>query len=125
MTTVIAPSHFLQGSLHASTIVRIQGRVEGNLFSDEGIYVEPSGFAKGEIHAKEVVIQGRFEGRIVADHVMICLGGRCFGEIESHTLKIESKGHFEGRRRIIEPQWEKPEKTRKPIEPFDTEAVLL
>jgi cytoskeletal protein CcmA (bactofilin family) len=125
MTTFIATQMLIQGSLHTSKPIKVAGRIEGQLTCDESIHIDAGGFVKGSIVADEVIVQGFCEGIIHCNHLVIRAGGHFKGDVCSRFLSVEAKALFEGTRRMQSDDSDNAKNARKPIEPFETDTILL
>lgn len=126
MTSFIASHASFQGTIQTNEPLKIQGIVEGKILSDSSVWIESKGVIKGEICAQEVIIEGKCEGEITCEHLILKAYSHFKGDVKSLHLSMEAKALFEGKRTLLvrdEPPTSK--KQRKPIEPFDTENVLL
>ena len=74
----------------------VDGSFEGVIESNTSVTVGKNGNIKGDITAKQLVVQGYIEGSINASIVEIKSVGRVNGSIEAGELVIEAKGVFEG-----------------------------
>ena len=68
--------------------------------SKKNVNVGKNGHVKGNILAKQIIIQGKVDGTIEADRVHIKAAGHVVGTITSGELIIEAKGIFEGDSKI-------------------------
>ncbi|EDP59718.1 Ccm2-related protein [Vibrio sp. AND4] len=64
--------------------------VEGTLIIAE------SGRVKGDIYAKQLIVNGLLDGNSHAEHIQILPKGRVSGKIWSNNLSIEPGGRFFG-----------------------------
>lgn len=82
--------------MNLSCNLYVDGEFEGVIHSQKEVNIGKNGHVNGDVHAKRVVVQGFFEGKIDAQRVEIKAAGRVRGSIESAELVIEAKGIFEG-----------------------------
>ncbi|CAE6966867.1 Polymer-forming cytoskeletal [Vibrio sp. B1ASS3] len=64
--------------------------VEGTLI------VAESGRVKGDIYAKQLIVNGLLDGNCHAEHIQVLAKGRVSGKIWSNNLSIEAGGKFFG-----------------------------
>lgn len=64
--------------------------VEGTLV------VAESGRVKGDIYAKQLIVNGLLDGNCHAEHIQVLAKGRVSGKIWSNNLSIEPGGKFFG-----------------------------
>ncbi|AFL68167.1 bactofilin family protein [Sulfurospirillum barnesii] len=125
MTSFIAFKSSFEGSIRSKEPLKIQGEIKGDIFCDTSVWIESKGYVFGEIHAKEVIVQGICEGNIFCENLIIKTYGSFKGNVKSTWLSMETKARFEGQRTLCMTEDKTSQKQRKPIEPFDTETVLL
>ncbi len=58
--------------------------------------VAESGRVKGDIFAKQLIVNGIVEGNCRAEHIQILANGRVKGKVWSNNLSIEPGGKFFG-----------------------------
>lgn len=86
-----------KGALTFEGTVRIDGRLEGQIFTKDTLVVGESAQVKAEIHAGTVVIGGTVQGNVVAERrIEIHASGRLFGNVSTPSLVIEEGVVFEG-----------------------------
>jgi cytoskeletal protein CcmA (bactofilin family) len=85
------------GSLSFDGTVRIDGKFEGHVQTDDTLIVGETGHLIAEVSAGTVVCMGRIEGTIVASKkVEIHSNSRVVGNIKSPALYIELGGVLDG-----------------------------
>ena len=95
-TTIIAAGTKIKGEFQGNSIVRIDGKLLGNINSTSLLVIGETGRVEGEIISKKVTILGQFLGSIYCDEVEIKSGGKVIGKITADTLVIERGSFFEG-----------------------------
>ncbi len=86
-----------KGSLTFEGTVRIDGRLEGEVFTKDTLVVGEGATVHATIKAGVVIISGAVHGNITADKkVQIHSCGRLFGNISTPSLTIEEGVIFEG-----------------------------
>lgn len=86
-----------KGTLTFEGTVRIDGRLEGEIFTKDTLVVGEGAQVSAAIHAGMVVISGTVRGNIVAERkIEIHASGRLFGNISTPSLVIEEGVVFEG-----------------------------
>lgn len=96
--TVLGEETRWQGDLHVGKEgLRIEGTVEGTLFSEGDVVVAPTGFVKGTLQVRNLSVGGRVEGVV---RVMGCLAihrtGWLEGEVEMGSLVVDEGGMLQG-----------------------------
>ena len=85
------------GSLSFEGTVRIDGKFEGQVNTDDTLIVGETGHVLADVQAGTVICMGRVEGTIVANKkVEIHANSRVVGNIESPALYIELGGILDG-----------------------------
>ena len=96
--TVIGSDHILSGELVSEENILVRGRVEGNISTSGSLFVEPSGYVKGDITAENVVVEGSVEGTvIVAQKFELRPAGRIQGDIRASVVSIAEDSFLRGR----------------------------
>ncbi|PIQ96637.1 MAG: hypothetical protein COV67_08485 [Nitrospinae bacterium CG11_big_fil_rev_8_21_14_0_20_56_8] len=85
------------GSLTFEGTVRIDGKFEGKVNTNDTLIVGETGSLSAEIIAGTVICKGRIEGAILAaERVELHSTGRVVGNIKSPALSIELGGILDG-----------------------------
>lgn len=86
-----------KGTLTFEGTVRIDGRLEGEIFTKDTLVVGEGAQVSATIHAGVVVISGTVHGNITAERkIDIHASGRLYGNISTPSLVIEEGVVFEG-----------------------------
>jgi len=86
-----------KGTLTFEGTVRIDGRLEGEIFTKDTLVIGEGAQVSAAIHAGVVVISGTVHGNITAERkVDIHASGRLYGNISTPSLVIEEGVIFEG-----------------------------
>ena len=93
--TVLAEGTTINGVIDAVAI-NIYGSFEGTLKSKNTVTIAEKGYAKGEIFAKTLVVNGTVDGTANCDTIEILEKGAFNGTIISEELIIEKGGFFQG-----------------------------
>ncbi len=99
-TTIIAEEVKIKGSLFTPGSIQIDGKVDGRINSEQIIIISRNGKVKGNIETLDIIIEGLFEGEIIArGKVEITSTGKLIGNIiQADTqLIIERGGMFKGK----------------------------
>ena len=95
--TILGREARFNGKLTFEGAVRIDGRFEGEIFTDDLLLVGPGAEVKAKLTVGSVVINGTVEGDIVAkSSVEIKAPGRLKGNITTPALVIEKGVIFDG-----------------------------
>ena len=66
VTTVLGDDVLFTGKIESRGALRIDGRVEGEIFAQDSVIVGPSGVVKANVNAASISISGQVDGSIVA-----------------------------------------------------------
>ena len=100
MNSTIGEGSVFEGKFYISGSLRIDGKFEGEIRTDEELVVGESGKVKTDIDAKSVVIAGVVIGNITAsDEVRLLETGKVLGDITAPSISIQRgvvlKGNME------------------------------
>jgi cytoskeletal protein CcmA (bactofilin family) len=89
---------YLKGDLHFSTSLRIDGNLDGNIYSDNGfLIVSHTSTVRGDIKAGVIMIAGKVFGNISASKkVELFSGAEVIGSIRAPVFRMEDNVKFEG-----------------------------
>ncbi|MGM9997719.1 bactofilin family protein [Campylobacter lanienae] len=96
-TTIISEGAYIKGELACSSVLYIEGHIDGMIKSSNTVVIGKNGKVTGIITASKVVVNGIFEGNIDSGSVEILSGGFVLGDICSGSLSIEVGGRFDGK----------------------------
>lgn len=123
--TVIGPKVSIKGEITANEPIRIEGSVEGDIHSQEAVYIGAQGTVTADVRAKEIQVLGKVTGNLQASG-KIHLGGhaRVEGDVTTPRLVVEENAFILGRITMIDqekkqktPSSPSPEsKSNKPIQ---------
>jgi len=96
--TLISAGTVLQGDVKSETDLRIDGTIQGNVYSSAKIVIGPTGHVEGNIEGRHADITGRVTGNITVEE-LLQLRGQCHveGNIQATTLQIDPTATFNGK----------------------------
>jgi len=96
----------IKGEITGSEDLTVDGPVEGKLQLTNGsLTVGPNGTVKADITAREVIVRGRVEGKILGrDRVQVSSTGYVTGEVQTQRLAIEDGAVLRGKVETGRPQ---------------------
>ena len=107
--SIIAPGAKFKGIISGHASVRISGHFEGEINSEQLVWVEKEGRIDGTINSPFVIIEGEIKGNIEsAEHVEFRTEGRVIGNINTAIITIAEGGFINGKIQM-------PRKEDKPI----------
>lgn len=96
--TMIAEGTTLKGDLHSNHDLRIDGVIQGNVFSSAKIVIGPSGKVEGHIEGRNADVSGKVNGNIQVSEILQ-LRAQCQvqGDIAAETLQVDPSAVFNGK----------------------------
>jgi cytoskeletal protein CcmA (bactofilin family) len=86
-----------KGSLNFDGTVRIDGKFEGQVFTNDTLIIGATGHLIAEISAGTIICMGLIEGKMIASKkVEIHANSRVIGNIKSPALYVELGGVLDG-----------------------------
>ena len=87
----------VKGEVRSESDIRIDGRIEGQLFCDAKVVIGATGFIQGTIRCKDAVIEGQVEGDIFVDNLLKRRqSAKLNGKIQTAKLIVEAGAVFTG-----------------------------
>jgi cytoskeletal protein CcmA (bactofilin family) len=89
----------IKGEVTGSEDLFVDGHVEGKLnLSNSSLTVGPNGEVKADIFAREVIVRGRVDGKIVGrEKIQLWSTGNVAGDLQTERLTIEDGAVLRGR----------------------------
>jgi cytoskeletal protein CcmA (bactofilin family) len=97
VTTIIPLGTCIIGGINAKGTVLINGKFEGVILDAEVVSIGLTGEIIGDVQAKNLIVNGLFDGKIDCDKIQILSKGKVIGEVRYNELEIEKNGQFEGK----------------------------
>ena len=98
INTLLGRGSEFEGKLTFEGTVRIDGKLSGEVFSDDVLVVGEGAVVQAEIDVGEIIIQGTVNGNIRAKRgIEIHAPGRVKGDLTTPSLQIDKGVIFEGR----------------------------
>ena len=99
--TIIASVASLRGDVVFSGVLRVDGRIAGDVtaepVADSEIHVGPTGSIEGAVTVARLIVEGTVIGPVVArERLELHAGGRLSGQISYRDLQIEHGASIEG-----------------------------
>jgi cytoskeletal protein CcmA (bactofilin family) len=93
------PDCKISGTIKFDGTMRIDGKVDGKIISDNGeLVIGETCTAKATINTKSAIIEGRVEGKITASgKVVLKKNAHFIGDLQAKTLVVEKGVVFAGR----------------------------
>lgn len=97
ISTLIGDGFTLTGELRGKLVVRIDGKVTGNINVENGIILGEKGVIVGDIETTSAIIYGTVNGNVKASQLEIKKTGKVNGDIKTETLEIEFGAQYNGK----------------------------
>ena len=98
ITTLLGRGTTFEGKLTFEGTVRVDGKLKGEVFSDDVLIVGEGAYVEAEIDIGEVIIQGTVVGNVHAKRsIEIHAPGRVKGDLHTPSLQVDKGVIFEGR----------------------------
>ena len=87
----------VEGKVKATTDIRIDGTIKGDLLCDAKVIIGPSGVVEGTVKCQNAMIEGRFDGILsVAELLNIRETAKVVGEVTYGKLIVQSGAVISG-----------------------------
>ncbi len=104
ISTIIGDGYIFTGELQGSSVIRIEGKIIGNVNVEGGVVLGEKGIIEGNIITKSAIIYGTVNGNLKATQLEIKKTGHVNGDIITDTLEIELGAQFNGKLNMQRPQ---------------------
>jgi cytoskeletal protein CcmA (bactofilin family) len=86
-----------RGTLMIEGTLLVDGEFEGDILNCECIVVGPYGHVRADVHVREAIVAGVFDGGIQAEErILLLSGARVKGDLTSHAIVMEEGVRFSG-----------------------------
>jgi cytoskeletal protein CcmA (bactofilin family) len=98
INTLLAPGTTFEGKLTFEGVVRIDGKLKGEIFSEDTLIIGEGAYVEAEIDIGEIIVQGTLVGNVRAKRgIEVLAPGRVKGDLHTPSLMVEKGVLFEGR----------------------------
>ena len=97
ISTIIGEGYTFTGEVQGSSVIRIEGKIIGNVNVDGGVVLGEKGNVDGDITSKTVIIFGIVNGNIKTTQLEIKKTGYVNGDITTDALEIELGALYNGK----------------------------
>ncbi len=104
ISTIIGEGYTFTGELQGSSVIRIEGKIIGNVNVEGGVVLGEKGNVEGDIITKSAIIYGTVNGNVKATQLEIKKTGHINGDITTDTLEIELGAQYNGKLNMQRPQ---------------------
>jgi len=97
ISTLIGEGFALTGELTGKSVIRIDGKITGNVKVLNGIILGEKGMIIGDIETGSAVLYGTVNGNVKVQQLEIKKTGKVNGDIKTETLEIEMGAQYNGK----------------------------
>jgi len=97
ISTIIGEGYTFTGEICGTSVIRIEGKVIGNIVVEGGVVLGENGNIEGDIFTKSAIIHGTLNGNVKAIQLEIKKSGCINGDITTDTLEIELGAQYNGK----------------------------
>ncbi|MEZ4398515.1 MAG: polymer-forming cytoskeletal protein [Kofleriaceae bacterium] len=98
INTLLGRGTSFEGKLTFEGSVRIDGKLKGEIFSDDTLIIGEGAYVEAEIDIGEIIVQGTLVGNVRAKRsIEVLAPGRVKGDLHTPSLMVEKGVLFEGR----------------------------
>ena len=91
----------ITGGIEIDGVLRIAGRVDGNIRADGQVLVAPGGVVEGDIMTRRAIVGGEMRGRILADELVVLRSGCTVqGDVVAPRIAVEEGATLNGNLRM-------------------------
>ena len=92
----------VEGKVKASTDIRIDGTIKGDLVCDSKVIIGPSGTIEGTVKCQNAVIEGSFNGILIVSELLnIRETAKVVGEVSYGKLIVQSGAVISGSYKVV------------------------
>jgi len=134
-TTLIAGNCELEGNVHFSDELLVNGIIKGNIYAEPGskavVRISEKGCVRGEIRVPRIIVNGEVFGDIWSDkHIELAAKAEVKGNVYYHLIEMVQGSRIDGqlvhlqngKQEVAEPQ---ELKTAKAAEKANEEAAIV
>lgn len=98
LNSIIGVDTVFTGTLKTKETTRIDGKIEGDVFSEGTLVIGQTGKIEGNVKSVNIIVAGEIKGDIkVTEKVEVVSTGRIFGNIRTKGLVIDEHAVFQGK----------------------------
>lgn len=96
ITTVVGNDMSFKGDIHGDGIIRIDGKVEGNISSKQGIILGEKAVVEGYLESDNIILFGHITGNVKSKELILKSTGSVHGDIVTDFLEVEMGCKYNG-----------------------------
>lgn len=95
--SIVAPDMTVTGDLSAEGVIRIEGRVTGNVTASSQILLSEGGVVEGDLRTREAVLGGEVRGTVTGEErIEVQASAVVHGDLVTPRLLIQEGGQVNG-----------------------------
>lgn len=94
--TVIAEHCTVEGDLTTQHSIKVDGKLKGTLRAEGRAIIGETGVVRGDVHAADLLVLGRLEGNVYAQHLHLQASAHIQGNISTDTLQVDPGARYQG-----------------------------
>jgi len=99
--SILAPGLRVVGAIESAGVLKIEGRLEGDVRGSTQVLIAPGGAVSGTVASEEVIVSGRVDGDITAtERIEVTAGGIVRGDVSAPRIVVHEGGEVNGRFRM-------------------------
>ena len=100
INTVLGSDINYKGDISGDSIIRIDGKVEGNISLKQGIILGEKAYVEGNMESDYIILFGHIKGNIKSKEIILKAAGTVEGDITTDALEIEMGCRYNGNLKI-------------------------
>jgi len=100
INTIIGNDIVFKGDILGESVIRIDGKVEGNISLKQGIILGEKAFVEGNMESDYIILFGHIKGNIKSKEIILKSTGTVQGDIVTDALEIEMGSRYSGNLKI-------------------------
>lgn len=101
VSAILGKDSRFTGTLSFEGTVRIDGKFQGEIFTEHSIIIAEGAIVEANIQATYVIISGNFKGQVKAYSIEIHNPAKVIGDLHAQYLRLEEGVFFEGTSNIV------------------------
>jgi cytoskeletal protein CcmA (bactofilin family) len=97
ISTIIGEGFVLIGEVRGTSVIRIEGKIIGNVNVESGVILGEKGIIEGDMQTKSAIVFGSIKGNVKTSQLEIKKTGLINGDISTDTLEIELGAQYNGK----------------------------
>ncbi len=97
INTILGSDIEFIGDISGDSIIRIEGKVRGNINLKKGIILGENAYIEGNMESDYIILFGHIKGNIKSKEIILKSTGTVQGDIETDALEIEMGSRYSGK----------------------------